>query len=136
MKELINLTRFEYKKILQKKSSIIALGVVLLITLVSGVGTLIGNAQIDGKVVDSYYQIMKDQRKAIEELSGQEVDRKFLEAAQNAQQQIKENEGTEEYWEIFKEQYYPYTGIMNLNRVLQDTNVTDFYRKPGKNNGS
>lgn len=132
MKELINLTRFEYKKILQKKSSIIALGVVLLITLVSGVGTLIGNAQIDGKVVDSYYQIMKDQRKAIEELSGQEVDRKFLEAAQNAQQQIKENEGTEEYWEIFKEQYYPYTGIMNLNRVLQDTNVTDFYESREK----
>ena len=48
MRELLNLTGYEYKKIFQKRSTWIALGAVLLWVLFAGIGGTLGEYYIEG----------------------------------------------------------------------------------------
>ena len=88
MKEVLTLAGYEYKKIFQRKISWIALGAVLVIVLFSGAAMTFGQVYVEGEVAESHGKQLKEQRQAVEELSGTPIDDELLGKAEAAYRNI------------------------------------------------
>ncbi|TGY95610.1 hypothetical protein E5329_13595 [Petralouisia muris] len=145
MKELLNLTGYEYKKIFQKKSTWIALAVVLLWVLFSGVSGMIGDYYIDEEKADSHYHMIKQEIEALEHLEVKELNQEFFQKGQEDlaefsknQEELRYNwENTEnkaEYWKKYYKAYAPYCNLDTLLIMMGNHNIdiegvdgTNFY---------
>jgi len=52
----MELIKFEYKKIFKKRSTVIILIIGIILTVISSVGTLLGNYYIEGEVFEGNYK--------------------------------------------------------------------------------
>ena len=66
MREIMYLTGYEYKKIFQKRSTWIALALVALWTVFSGISGIIGDYYVEGEKAGTRYQMVKKEREALE----------------------------------------------------------------------
>ncbi len=122
MKEILALAGYEYKKIFQRKVSLIALGAVLVFTLFSGAVVLLGQVYVEGKIVGSHGEQLKEQRQAVEELAGTPIDDKLLGEAELAYGNIMSEDfcmDTREGWEVYKASIYPYNFIQNMSEEIK-----------------
>ena len=56
MSSYMELIKFEYKKIFKKRSTVIILIIGIILTVISSVGTLLGNYYIEGEVFEGNYK--------------------------------------------------------------------------------
>lgn len=130
MNSFWSLVSFEYKKILGKKSVLIALLLAVIVTIVSVGGTLFGNSYVDGKVLESNYEAMIKDRAYARLLDGREISGKLIMEAANAYAQIPESaqyQDTDEYQTFAR----PFSGIYSISRTVYNTesrrfNMEDF----------
>ncbi|MCI8484119.1 MAG: hypothetical protein HFH41_07245 [Lachnospiraceae bacterium] len=78
MREIGILIGYEYKKILQRRSSWISLGVVLILVIFGGIAGVIGDYYMDGKRIGSNYDLVRQERKELESLTGRRLDEKLF----------------------------------------------------------
>lgn len=136
MKELGSLMAYEYKKILKRTSSWLALSAVLGLTLFGGVGTLFGSVYVEGEKVDTHYNMMKKERNALEELEGQKMDESFFKKIKEKAEEVYSVESnadsqgvgiTPEQWKENCEFYLPYARVDELCGKLGTIEETEFY---------
>ena len=139
MNSYCELIRFEYRKILRKRSNIITLFIAIFITLFSCVGPLMGNQYIKGEIYETNYEGMKKDREYIRSLSGREVDKSLLLETIEAYSHIPHTDGkytdTKEYQQYartYSEVYYLIRKAYNLNdwkeiSTIVEDNVNNFY---------
>lgn len=92
MKEILNLTGYEYRKIFKKRSTWIALAVVLLWTLFSGFSGAFGEFYIDGEKVDTHFHMAKQERAALEHLEIGALNDEFFQKMKGAQAEFYQGE--------------------------------------------
>ena len=122
MKEVLTLAGYEYKKIFQRKISWIALGAVLVIVLFSGAAMTLGQVYVEGEVAESHGKQLKEQRQAVEELSGTPIDDELLGKAEAAYRNIIMSDSSMnagEGWESYKINVYPYDFIQSMSSELK-----------------
>ena len=78
MREIFTLAGYEYQKIFKRRSTWIALSLVLLWTLFSGFGGVLGDFYLEGEKVASHYQMAQMEREALEHLEIRELNQKFF----------------------------------------------------------
>lgn len=78
------LVLFEYKKIINRKGTIAAIIIAVLLTAFSVVGTIIGNVYVDGEPVISKFEDMKKEREYARQLSGRTIDAELITEAAEA----------------------------------------------------
>lgn len=139
MSSFCELVRFEYKKILRKRSTVITLLLGILLTVISSVGTLVGNHYVEGKVFESNYDGMKKDREYRRKLSGREINSNLLSETIEAYSRIPPTDGiyanTDEYQlyaRPYSEIYYIIRRAYNINDYKQMASITkeslnDFY---------
>lgn len=112
------LVKFEYKKILCRRSTVITLLAGVLLTAFTCVGTLLGNHNIEGEVLESNYEGMVKDRENIRKLAGRAIDADLLAEAVEAYSRIPPVDGiycdTREYQEYAR----PYFEIYYLIRKV------------------
>lgn len=130
MREVWILTGYEYKKIFKKRSTWIALGVVLLWTLFAGFGALIvGDYVVEGEKVASRYQIIKQEREALEHLEIKNLNQELIEKAREDMEVFAENhkdlaysweteESRIEYWRNYHKAFAPYKNLDTLLSMM------------------
>jgi len=130
MSSFFELVKFEYKKILRKKINIITLFLGIILTIVSAVGTLLGNYYIDGKVFESNYEGMKKDREYSRNLSGREINSDLFSETIEAYSKIPFFEGrytdTEEYQKYarqYSEIYHIIRRVYNINNMREISSI-------------
>jgi ABC-type transport system involved in multi-copper enzyme maturation permease subunit len=133
------LVKFEYRKILLKRSTIITLLLAVFLTAFSCVGTLMGYYYIKGEVLESNYDGMKKDREYIRSLSGREIGSDILSETVEAYSRIPPTDGkytdTQEYQQYarpYSEIYYMIRKAYNINdwkeiALLTEEKVDNFY---------
>lgn len=121
MKNLQTLYRFELKKILSRKIVWITIGIMLVLTGLSVCGQLMGGYYVEGKKLDSTYNIFLKGRETERELTGRVIDQRLLDETWEAYGKIPADidihyAGTEEYWKYA----FPYSAIFNFARNAAD----------------
>lgn len=139
MNSLCELIRFEYRKILKKRSTVITLLLGVFITAFSCVGPLMGNYYIKGEIYESHYDSMKRDREYMRSLSGREIGGDMLSETVEAYSRIPHTDGkytdTEEYQQYarpYSEIYYMIRKTYNINdwkeiESLTEENINNFY---------
>ncbi|EOS26831.1 hypothetical protein C806_00422 [Lachnospiraceae bacterium 3-1] len=148
MREVFTLAGYEYRKIFKRRSTWIALGIVLLWTLFSGFGSIFGEFYIEGEKVASHFQMAKTERKALENLEIKELNQEFFQRwKEDMEWFIKEQreqlfgEGAAGHralvWEKYYESYAPYDNLDMLlasmnnqigNIAIEEIGEMDFYK--------
>lgn len=72
---------FEYKKILKRRGTVIAVIISVLLSAFSVFGTIIGSVYVDGEPVMSKYEDMKTEREYARRLSGRTIDGELISEA-------------------------------------------------------
>ena len=139
MNSFCELVRFEYRKILRKRSNIITLLIALFLTAFSCIGPLMGNYYIKGEVFESNYDGMKKDREYIRNMSDREINSEMLSETIEAYSRIPPTDGkytdTREYQQYarpYSEIYYMVRKVYNLNdweeiELLTKENINNFY---------
>lgn len=143
MSSYLELVKFEYKKILRKRSTIIILVIGILLTAISGVSPLFGYYYVDGKILESHYEGMKKDREYRRGLSGREINRDLLSETIEAYSRVPVANGRYSATEEYQEYARPYSGVFyiishvyNLNSntngvtemlLLTEENLNKFY---------
>lgn len=139
MSSYCELIKFEYRKILCKRSTIITLLLGILLTALSCVGPLMGNDYINGEVFESNYEAMKKDREYNRRLSGRELNSELLSETIKAYRHIPLSEGqysdTNEYQiyaRPYSEIFYHIRKAYNINSLKEISSITkenldDFY---------
>ena len=139
MNSYSELVKFEYRKILLKRSTIITLLLAIFLTAFSCVGPLMGDYYIKGEVFESNFDAMKKDREYIRGLSGREINSILLSETVEAYSHIPSTDGkysdTDEYQQYarpYSEIYYMIRRAYNLNDVkglesLTEENINKFY---------
>jgi ABC-type transport system involved in multi-copper enzyme maturation permease subunit len=130
MSSFWSLVGYEYKKILHKKSVMIALLLAVIVTAISVGGTLFGNSYIDGEVFESHYDAMIKDRAYARSLAGREINTKLIMETVHAYSQIPDKDryiDTPEYQSLARR----YSEIYNISRTIYNTssrrfNMVDF----------
>ena len=78
MKNFWLLVGFEYRKLLKRKSVWIALGIICLLCAFSGSSELFGNYYVEGKKVDSHWNMLKKDQAVSESYEGRKIDQQLL----------------------------------------------------------
>lgn len=78
MREIGILIGYEYKKILQRRSSWISLGTVLLLIVFGGIIGVMGDSYVDGKRIGNNYDLVQKERKELESFSGKRLDEELF----------------------------------------------------------
>ncbi|SHI66281.1 ABC transporter permease subunit [Lutispora thermophila] len=124
MNSFCELVKFEYRKILKKRSTVIILILGILLTAFSCVGPLMGNYYIRGEVYESNYEGMKKDREYARGLSGREINSDLLSETIEAYSHIPIVEGrftdTDEYQQYAR----PYSEIQYMIRKVY--NIDNF----------
>jgi len=118
MSSFCELVKFEYKKILRKRSTIIVLLLGILLTAISSVGTLLGNYYVEGKVFESNYDGMKKDREYRRSLSGRVINSSFLSEAIAAYSHIPPTDGIYVHTNEYQQYARPYSEISNIIRKV------------------
>lgn len=131
MSSYLELIRFEYNKILRKKSTIITLVLGIILTALISVGPLMGYSYINGEKFESNYEGMKKDREYIRALSGREINKTLLAEAIEAYSNIPLTGGrytdTDEYQKYarpYSEIYYFIRLVYGINSISELTSVT------------
>lgn len=108
---------YEWKKLLGKKIVWISSMLGILICVISVFTPLLGNYYIDGKFIDTNYNLYQTNKKYAQELSGRKIDQTLLEETIAAWRKIPQTTGTpyqatEEYWKYAR----PYNEIFQIIR--------------------
>lgn len=120
MSSYFELVKFEYRKILRKRSTVITLILGILLTAISSVGTLLGNYYIDGEVFESNYDSMKKDREYIRGLSGREINSELLSETIEAYSLIPNTSGKYTDTDEYQRYARPYSQIYSMiRRVYQ-----------------
>ncbi len=139
MNSYCELIKFEYRKILRKRSTIITLLLAILLTVFSCLGPLMGNSYSNGEVLESNYDDMRKDRQYSRSLSGREINSKLLSETIEAYSHIPPTDGkysdTEEYQQYarpYSEIYYSLRKVYatkNLEEIqlLSDEDIRNFY---------
>lgn len=148
MREVFTLAGYEYQKIFKRRSTWIALGIVLMWTLFAGVGSVLGDFYIEGEKVIGHYQKAKMEREALEHLEIKELSQKFFQkqkedmevfAKEQREQLFGEAaaghraEGWKEYYECYAPYDNFYTLLSMINNQLgtikmEEAGEKDFYK--------
>ncbi len=106
--------KYEYKKILSRKSAVITLILITMIILINPLERVIGNATVDGEVYESHYDAMVKDRGYARALNGRVIDGDLLTEMRDAYAQIPP--GTERYTITPEYELYarPYSSIRNI----------------------
>ena len=131
MGEVLQLAGYEYRKIFKRRSTWIVLALVLLWTLFSGLGGLIGDFYMEGEKVDTHYHMAKQERKALEHLEIQELNGQFFQNMQETQDAFYQREdgffsndapegGWAAYWNKYYEAYAPYENLSMLLAMMEN----------------
>lgn len=141
MKEIINLAGYEYKKILGRKSTWIAFGILFLLVLLGGFGTLTGDVWVEGEKVDTHYNMNQKECRALREMKGKKLDDNFFDEAREIRADvINEADGQQELlvtangWDNYCRYYIPYRNIESLclwhmETEMEKMDEETFYRK-------
>lgn len=139
MNSFCELVKFEYRKILLKRSTIITLLIAVFLTAFSCVGPLMGNDYIKGEILESNYDSMKKDREYIRSMSGREIGSDILLETIEAYSHIPPTDGkytdTQEYQQYarpYSEIYYMIRKTYNINdweeiELLTEEDVKNFY---------
>jgi ABC-type transport system involved in multi-copper enzyme maturation permease subunit len=139
MNSFWGLVRFEYRKILRKRSNIITLLIAIFLTTFSCIGPLMGNYYIKGEAFESNYDGMKKDREYIRSMSDEEISSEMLSETIEAYSHIPPTDGkytdTQEYQQYarpYSEIYYMIMKAYNLNdweeiELLTEDEVNSFY---------
>lgn len=121
MPNLKELTIFELKKVFKKKSMFIGVIVILIVTIASSLGTLLGNEYSDDSKISCYEGMLQDKKFATE-FSGRPIDEDFLMEAANAYAKVDYETGVN-YNETEKYQEYAraYSPIYGIARTIINT---------------
>ncbi len=113
--------RYEWKKLLGKKIVWVSLLLSILISIISVFAPLLGNYYIDGKFIDTNYNMYQQDKKYAKALSGRKIDQALLEETIAAWRKIPQStntpyQATEEYWKYAR----PYNEIFQMIRKTSD----------------
>ena len=118
---------FELKKILSKKIVWIMVGAMLILTGLTICGQLLGGYYVDGKKLDSTYNVLQKSREAERKLTGRVIDQQLLDETWEGYGKIPaaidHYTGTEEYWEYA----FPYSAVFNFARNAVHMNISDAF---------
>lgn len=120
MSSYMELIKFEYKKIFKKRSTVIILIIGIILTVISSVGTLLGNYYIEGEVFEGNYEGMKKDRAYKRRLSGREINADLLSEAIEAYSRIPFTEGIYHNTEEYQKYARPYNEIYGIIRKVYD----------------
>lgn len=114
---------YEVKKIVQKKMFWITLVLCMLGIIVSVLSGLFGTVYVDGKAVETNYQMFLTDKEYRQRLSGRPINQELLQEMQEGYRQIPV--GTEEYFISEEYQMYarPYSDIFNIVRFWTGMNA-------------
>lgn len=141
MREIINLAGYEYKKILGRKSTWIAFGILFLLVLFGGFGTLTGNVWVDGEIVDTHYNMNQKECRALREMEGKKLDDDFFDEAREIREDVIKEAGdkqellvTASGWDNYCRYYIPYRNVEDLCSWQMETEMEKmdektFYQK-------
>lgn len=123
MRNLQTLYRFELKKILSRKIVWITIAIMLILTGFTTCGQLMGGYYVEGKKLDTTYNMFLKAREIERALTGRVIDQQLLDETWNAYGKIPAVRdihylGTEEYWEYA----FPYSGVFNFVRNVANMN--------------
>lgn len=118
--------QYECKKILGKKIVWISFSLGILITVISLFAPLFGNYCIDGKFIDTNYNMYQTDKDYAKALSGRKIDQRLLEETVAAYRKIPETTqihymGTEEYHKYAR----PYSEIFNIIRRISGMQTSE-----------
>ncbi len=148
MREVFTLAGYEYQKIFKRRSTWIALFLVLLWTLFSVFGVVFGDFYMEGEKVASHYQMAQMEREALEHLEIKELNQKFFQKQKEDLKAFsKEYRGLlfgekapgrrAEGWKKYYEYYAPYDNLGTLlammdNQIggieMEEAGEKDFYQ--------
>lgn len=139
MSSFWDLVKFEYKKILQKRSIIITLLLGICFTAFTCVASLIGYEYIEGVPYQSKYESLKKDREAERSLAGREINRDLLSEVIEAYSRIPITGGRytdtydyQQYARKYNEIYSIMRRIYNLRDIedlalVSEEDLEDFY---------
>ena len=116
MKGLIGLIRFEYRKMIVKRSMIIILLLAVFLTACTSVGPLMGDYYVKGEKLESNYDGMKKDREYIRSLAGRELGSDLLSEAIEAYTRIPNTDGKYTDLEDYHQYARPYSEIYHIIR--------------------
>jgi len=116
----LELVKFEYKKILRKRSTIITLIFGIFLTAFSCAGPLMGDYYINGKVFESKYDNMEKNREYARKLSNREINGSILSEAIEAYSHIPPTDGDYEHTDEYQQYARPYEEIYAIIRRVYD----------------
>ena len=126
MREIINLAGYEYKKILGRKSTWIAFGILILLVLLCGFGNLMGNFYVEGQKVDTHYNMNQKECNALRQIKGQKLDDAFFERARdvsaevmNGAKDLQELLVSKDGWNNYCRYYMPYGHVAELCMLME-----------------
>ncbi len=107
--------RYECKKLLNKKIVWISFAICVAVIIFSQVIQMVGGYYVDGKFIDTNYNLYKDNKRYDEALSGREINQSLIEETIAAYRKIPEAPGmhytsSDEYWKYAR----PYSSIFNF----------------------
>ncbi len=125
MSDFWSLVRYEYKKILHKKSVFIVLVLAVIVTVASDWGTLFGNSYVEGVVFESHYDAIVKDRAYARSLAGREIDTQLILEAAQAYAKIPE---ADRYIDLPEYQTFArrYSEIYNISRAVYHTDARQF----------
>lgn len=122
MRSFFELMGFEYKKMLMRKSAVIALVLVTFSIVVSPALALVGHVYVDGKQFETYYQAMVRDRTYARALSGRSVDNALVEEVKAAYAKVPiavRYATTPEYQQYAR----AYSGVFNMVEAVYQLNM-------------
>lgn len=107
--------RYECKKLFNKKIVWISFAICVTVIIFSQVIQMVGGYYVDGKLIDTNYNLYKNNKRYDEALSGREINQSLIEETISAYRKIPETPGmhytsSEEYWKYAR----PYSSIFNF----------------------
>lgn len=126
MSSFWTLVGFEYKKILKKKSVIIALSIGFLASVISVVAVLFGNNYIDGKPFETNYEGMVKDRNYDRSMNGAEINGSLIMEAAAAYGTIPDNSQNYRATKKYQSNARPYSAIYNIVGQVYETSGKDF----------
>lgn len=113
--------RYECKKILNRKIVWISFVLCVAVIIFSQVLQMVGGYYVEGKLIDSNYNLYKNNKCYDEALSGREINQSLIEETIAAYRKIPETTdrhyiASEEYWKYAR----PYSSIFNFIRATTD----------------
>jgi ABC-type transport system involved in multi-copper enzyme maturation permease subunit len=114
MRIFFNIVGHEYKKMLSRKSALISIVLVALITLIAPALRLTGSSLVDGEVYESHYDAMLKDRAHARALSGRVLDEALFNEALDAYAKVPADAARPLHTPEYEQYARPYSGIYGI----------------------